>query len=115
MATASLRTMATLLIVGMLLRIPSMACSNVQACVEKWGTGRRVQVVLVIGGTLTGHISSIQPDGFILAPDKRGGDTRNLKYAELRSATTKMTARTKWLIAGAVYGILTIVSVILGK
>ena len=114
MATAS-RTMATLLVVGLLLPIPSMACDDVQACIEKWGTGRRIQVVLVIGGTLTGHIGSIQPNGFILAPDKRGGDTRNLKYAELRSATTKMTVRTKWLIAGAVYGILTVDSVILDK
>ena len=115
MVTDSLRNVATLLIVGLLLPIPSMACANVQACVEKWGTGRRIQVVLLIGETLTGHIGSTQPDGFILAPDKRGGDTRTLKYAELRSATTKMTTGTKWLIAGTVYGIVTIFSVILGK
>ena len=114
MATVS-PAIVTLLVVGLLLPIPSMACDDVQGCIEKWGMGRRIQVVLMIGGTLTGHIGSIQPNGFILAPDKRGGDTHNLKYAEIRSATTKMTARTKWLIAGAVYGILTIVSVILGK
>jgi hypothetical protein len=114
MATASLRPAAALLIVGLLFRIPSMACGNVPACIEKWGTGRRIQVVLVTGGALTGHIGSIQPDGFTLGADKRGGDSRQLKYAELRSAKTKMTVGTKWLIAGVVYGIVTIFSFILG-
>jgi hypothetical protein len=115
MAVLSLRRAAALLIVGLLLRIPAMACGNVQVCVEKWGTGRRIQVVLVAGGTLIGHIGSIQPDGFTLGPDKRGGDSRKLKYPEVQSAKTKMTAGTKWLIAGAVYGVLTISSVILGR
>jgi hypothetical protein len=92
-----------------------MACGDLPVCIEKWGTGRRIQVVLVTGGALTGRIGSIQPEGFILAPDKRGGASRELKYAELRSAATKMTVGTKWLIAAAAYGVLTAFSFILGR
>jgi hypothetical protein len=92
-----------------------MACDNVPVCIEKWGTGRRIQVVLVTGGALTGHIAAIQPDGFVLGPDKRGGDSHKLKYTDLRSAATKMTVGTKWLIAGVVYGIVTAFSLILGR
>jgi len=79
------------------------------------GSGRRIQVVLVTGGALTGHIGAIQPDGFVLGPDKRGGDSRKLKYMDLLSAATKMTVGTKWLIAGVVYGIVAAFSLILGR
>jgi hypothetical protein len=105
-----------LIIVGLLLVIPSMACDDVQACVKKWGEGRRIQVVLVNGGKLTGKVASLEADGFTLASDARGAGTRDLKYSELRSATTKMTTRKKWLIAGAVYGIVTVFfAVTIGK
>jgi len=66
-------------------------------------------------GANRAHRGAIQPDGFVLGPDKRGGDSRKLKYMDLLSAATKMTVGTKWLIAGVVYGIVAAFSLILGR
>jgi hypothetical protein len=51
----------------------------------------------------------------MLKSDKRGGPDRELRFDEIRSAKTKMTTASKWAIAGAVYGVLLVMGLILGK
>jgi hypothetical protein len=109
-----MRNGAILLLAGFLSCNPLAACDQVQACIGKWGTGRRIQAELIGGGTVIGRIGTINTDGFDLQPDKRGGATRAFKYAELRSVNTKLSVKSKWLIAGTVYGVLVVIGVILG-
>jgi hypothetical protein len=114
MQTRFSRLAATLLVFGILHPLLASACDDVRACIEKWGPGRRVEVILITGDQLTGHIGPRAAEGFVLSPDKKGGDSHNLKYGELRDAKTKKTSLQKWLIAGGVYvGVTTILSLII--
>jgi Arc/MetJ-type ribon-helix-helix transcriptional regulator len=104
-----------LFFIGLLLRVPSSASDAVRDSLSRWEPGRRLELVLNNGEKVNGRLAGLRPDTFILKSDKRGGPDRELRFDEIRSAKTKMTTGGKWAIAGAVYGVLLVMGLILGK
>lgn len=80
---------------------------------EKWGEGKRIQVVCTNGDKIIGRLGNVAPDGFILNPDKKGaGLPREIRFAEVRSVKSKWTTGEKWLLGGLIYVGLTILSAV---
>lgn len=86
----------------MAMAVPSVA-GNVPESLAKWSAGKRIQVTLNSGVKLVGHLGAVEPDRFVLAPDKLGGMQRVLRFDEVRSVKAKMTTTRKWAIAGLVF------------
>lgn len=90
------------------------ARDSVSVSLAKWRAGQRIEVSLNDGGKLIGHLGAIESDRFVLEPDKHSGAQRTLRFDEVRAVSKKMTATKKWAIAGAIYGVLVIMGLILG-
>lgn len=85
----------TLLLVVLLLRVPSTASDAVRDSVSKRKPGSRIELVLSSDEKVTGRLGGVQPNGFTLKSDKRGGADRELRFDEVRSAKAKMTTARK--------------------
>ncbi|MDQ6759148.1 MAG: hypothetical protein M3Z32_04680 [Acidobacteriota bacterium] len=109
------RRAGTVLLVVLLSHLHSKACDPVQDCVTRWTSGRRIELVLTTNEKVTGRLGAVQPNGFVLKSGHRGDGDRQFRFAEVGSVKTKMTVGQKWAIAGAVYGVLTVMGLILGK
>ena len=106
---------AKVLLALVLLRMPSYASDSAQDSISKLAPGRRIEVLLNTQEKVVGRLGVVQPDRFILKPEKRGGADRELRFDEDRSVKTKMTTARKWTIAGGVYGALVVLGLILGN
>lgn len=100
-----------LLVGGVRLR----ASDEVRDAISRWGSGRRVEVVLKSGETITGRLGAVQQERFTLRVEGAGGSERELRFDEVRSVKLRMTRGRKWTIAGGVYAALVLLGIILGK
>lgn len=76
--------------------------TKVQKSVNGLQTGRRIQVTLVGGRKMIGHLGNVEADRFVLEPDASWGTPRVLRYDEVRSVRTKMTRTRQWLLVGGI-------------
>ncbi len=77
--------------------------ATVEETLRSWRSDRRIQVTLNSGEKLTGRLGAIEPGRFTLEPDNQRTTRREVQFDEVRSAKTKMTRTTKWIIGGAIY------------
>jgi hypothetical protein len=91
------------------------ARDSVSVSLAKWHAGQRIEVNLINGEKLVGHLGAIESDRFVLEPDKHSGAQRTLRFDEVRTVSKKMTATKKWVIAGAIYAPFAIMGLILGN
>ena len=64
---------------------------------------------------VVGRLGLLQQGGFLLVSEKRDHSQRPLRFDEVQSVKTKMTAATKWKIGIIIWAPLLIGSLILGK
>lgn len=107
--------LTALLLVVLLLRLPLIASDTAQTSISKLTPGRRIEVVLNTDEKVVGRLGVVQPDRFVLKSEKRGGADREFRFDEARSVKTKMTTARKWTIAGAIYGALVVMGLIVGN
>lgn len=84
------------------------ARDSVSVSLAKWHAGQRIEVNLINGEKLVGHLGAIESDRFVLEPDKHSGAQPTLRFDKVHAVSMKMTATKKWVIAGAIYVVLTI-------
>ena len=97
-----LRRMLLVLLVAAIAS-PLFAAKDVRSCLSKWHAGKRIDVILVNGGKMTGHLGKVEADQFVLEPDGCCGAARVLRYGEVQTVRNKMTRTRKWVIGVAVY------------
>ena len=93
----------------------SSAADTVPESLAKLSTGKRIAVILNNGDQLIGRLGTVESGTFVLEPDTRKGTPRVLQFKEVRSVRAKMTTARKWAIAGAIYAVLLVMGLVLGK
>ena len=91
------------------------ATPAVQRALANWSQGQRIEVVLNNGQRSVGRLGTVETDSFVLNPDSKSGAARVLRVDEVRSISAKMTTAKKCGIAAAVYGVLLVIGIVLGK
>jgi hypothetical protein len=97
----------------LLLATLGVACAEIPAVAERvksFKIGQRVDVELVKGGVVTGHLSEAADDGFEL----RETGPKRYTYGEVKEVRKKLERSEKWVVGLVVYGILALISGIVG-
>ena len=77
--------------------------------ISKLRSGKRIEVVYNNGDKLVGRLGGVTSIGFTLNPDKKGsGVPLEIGFAEVRAIKPKWTKGEKWLLAGLIYGCVTV-------
>ena len=96
------------------LSLGAFAEDALERAVHSIPAGKRVEVVWKDGQRRMGRMGSPTDQGFYFTPEGKGQSERVVRLDEVKSVKKRMTRGAKWGIAGAVYGSLVVIGLILG-
>lgn len=76
--------------------------------------GQHIDVVLNDRTVLTGRLGNLRAFEFVLEPGIKDGQSRTLSFSDVKQVRTKMKGSDKLIVAGLVWGALTLISVLIG-